>query len=146
MNLIGTLEIGEEYGVCTLLVRGLLFCIGGGAPTCKMTPNCKPTSTSKPALPINHPILRMGGAFLQSASHSISSSHPFLRMGGDALSMHTESILEPYGTLLHHLKKKTSSTLSKHLNQTFTQPYLGRTYMMRIIITFLPLDRRLAPT
>jgi hypothetical protein len=31
MNLIGTLEIGEEYGVCPLLFRGLLFCFGGGA-------------------------------------------------------------------------------------------------------------------
>jgi hypothetical protein len=63
MNLIGTLEIGEEYGVCPLLFRGLLFCFGGGAPTCKMTPICKPTSTSKPALPTNHPFCRVGGVF-----------------------------------------------------------------------------------
>jgi hypothetical protein len=41
MNLIGTLEIREEYGICP-------FCFGGGAPTCKMTPICKPTSTSNP--------------------------------------------------------------------------------------------------
>jgi hypothetical protein len=32
LNLIGTLEIGEEYGVCPLLFMGLLFCFGAGAP------------------------------------------------------------------------------------------------------------------
>jgi hypothetical protein len=48
MNIIGTLEIGEEYGVCPLLFRGLLFCFGAGAPPFKMTPICKPTSTSNP--------------------------------------------------------------------------------------------------
>ena len=93
MNLIGTLEIKEEYGVCPLLFRGLLFCFGGGAPTCKMTPIYKPTLTSKPALPTNHPFLRMGGALLQAASHNISSSHPFLRMVGDALKHVEEEII-----------------------------------------------------
>jgi hypothetical protein len=85
MNLIGTLEIGKEYGVFPLLVKGLLFCFEGGAPTCKMTPICKPTLTSKPALPTNHPLCKMGGALLQADSHNTSSSHPFFRMGGDAL-------------------------------------------------------------
>jgi hypothetical protein len=28
MNLIGTLEIGEEYGVCPLLFRGFFFVLG----------------------------------------------------------------------------------------------------------------------
>jgi hypothetical protein len=71
-----------EFVLCCL---GVPFCFGGGAPTCKMTPICKPTSTSKPALPTNHPFCRMGGALLQAASHNISSSHPFFRIGGDAL-------------------------------------------------------------
>jgi hypothetical protein len=28
MNFISTLEVGEEYGVCPLLFRGLLFVLG----------------------------------------------------------------------------------------------------------------------
>jgi hypothetical protein len=55
--------------------------------TCKMTPICKPTSTSKPALPTNHPFCRMGGALLQATSHNMCSSRLFFRMGGDVLSM-----------------------------------------------------------
>ena len=73
-----------EFVLCCL--GDSFFCFGGGAPTCKMTPICKPTSTFKPALPTNHPFRRMGGALLQATSHNISSSHPFLRMGGDALN------------------------------------------------------------
>ena len=80
MNLIGTLEVGEEYGVCPLLFRGRSL-------TCKMTPICKQASTSKPALPTNHPFYGMDGALLQATSHNISPDHPFIKMGGDALRL-----------------------------------------------------------
>jgi hypothetical protein len=39
MNLIGTLEIGEEYGVCPLLFRGLLFLFWGRSPDLQNDPN-----------------------------------------------------------------------------------------------------------
>ena len=100
MNLIGTLEIGEEYGVCPLLFRGRSSDLQND-PNLQANLNFQANPTNKSSF------CRMGGALLQAASQNISSSHPFFRMGGDALKPTLKVIAHTYGYVVD-IKKLNS--------------------------------------
>ena len=87
MNLIGTLEIGEEYGVCPLLFRGRSSDLQND-PNMQANLNFQADPTNKSSV-----FCRMSGALLQAASHNMSSSQLFFRMGGDALRVCKSQIL-----------------------------------------------------